>query len=129
MSAVVDPTQLNFQDVPNNTVPQDGPKGVPLLLDFSGAVTEYDLDMTIPRQQNRISQIQTIYIDASKSAHGMTVIAAGTNQNVTVAGGTQGYYPIAVPNEPRFRFLGTANDAICQVILFNVPIPGQSWSV
>lgn len=128
MSSQINPLGLNFQDIPNNTVPQDGPKGIPILLDFSGAVTEYDLDLSIPRQQNRISQIQSVYIDASASTAGMTVIANGTNQAIKVQGGTQGYYPIAVPNEPKLRFLGTANDAVCQVILFNVPIPGQSWS-
>jgi hypothetical protein len=124
---IIDPTSLNFQDIANDLVPQDGPKGIPILLDFSGAVTEYDLDMTIPQQQNRISQVQTVYIDASGSTAGMTVICKGTNQNITVKGHTQGYYPVAVPNEPRFIFLGTASDAIIQIILFNAPIAGVNW--
>jgi hypothetical protein len=79
---IIDPTSLNFQDIANDLVPQDGPKGIPILLDFSGAVTEYDLDMTIPQQQNRISQVQTVYIDASGSTAGMTVICKGTGISI-----------------------------------------------
>jgi hypothetical protein len=125
---ILDPMQLNFQDTTNNLVPQDGPKGVPILLDFSGSQTEYDLDMTIPQQQGRVTQIQTVYIDASLSTAGMSVVVSDTNQKVTVKGKTQGYYPIAVPNPPKFRFFGTASDAIIPIILFNVPIAGVNWS-
>lgn len=124
---IINAAGLNFQDAPNNTVPQEGPKGIPILLDFTGAVTEYDLDMTIPQQQNRISMVQTVYIDASASTAGMTIVVQGTNQRVTVKGKTQGYYPVAVPNEPKFQFLGTANDALIPIILFNVPIAGINW--
>lgn len=125
---IVNPAGLNFQDAPNNTVPQEGPKAIPILLDFSGAVTEYDLDMTIPREQNRISMVQTIYIDASLSTNGLTLICEGTNQRITVKGKTQGYYPIAVPNEPKLQFFGTASDAIIPIILFNTPIAGVQWA-
>lgn len=124
---ILNPASLNFQDAPNNTVPQEGPKGVPILLDFSESTSEYDLDMTIPQQQGRISMVQTIYIDASASTNGMTVICQGTNQKVTVKGKTQGYYPVAVPNEPKFQFVGTANDSLIPIILFNVPIAGVNW--
>ena len=124
----INPAGLNFQDIKNDLVPQDGPKGAPLLLDFSGiGITEYDLDLTIPRQQNRISMIQTIYIDTSNSDTGITVICGGTNQNITVKGRTQGFYPVAIPNEPTLRFLGTASTTIYQVILFNIPIAGVNW--
>lgn len=125
---IVNPAGLNFQDAPNNTVPQEGPKAIPILLDFSGAVTEYDLDMTISREQNRISMVQTIYIDASLSTNGLTLICEGTNQRITVKGKTQGYYPIAVPNEPKLQFFGTASDAIIPIILFNTPIAGVQWA-
>lgn len=125
---LLDTTKLQYSTPNSQLVPQEGPIGVPLILDFSGAVTEYDLDMLLPVEQGRISMVQSIYIDLSNANANVSVTIRGTNQVITAKAGTQGYYPVSVPNPPYLIFTSQANNARIQVILYNVPISGVVWA-
>lgn len=126
---LINPAQLNFQDTSSNVLPAEGPKGVPLLLDYSGSVTEYDLDMLIPQQQGYMSAVQSIFIDLSASgAADLVVTVNGTNQQIHAKAGTQGYYPLPCPNPVKLTFVSTSGTAVVYVMIFNVPMSGLVWT-
>ena len=120
---------LNYSNPQNQLVPDEGPKAIPLLIDFSGATTEWDVDLTNQQQQQYISMIQTLFIDASLSADDVFVTFPITGQKIQAKAGTQGYYNVLCPNPPRMMFTGTADTQVIPVFLINVPIAGVVWSV
>jgi hypothetical protein len=113
----------------NQLVPDEGPKAIPLLLDYTGAVTEYDLDLLQTIQQGFISMVQTLYIDLSQSSNDLTVVVNGSNQIVVAKAGTQGYYQVLAPNPAKFAFQSASGGVIIPVFLINVPIAGVVWLV
>jgi hypothetical protein len=122
--------ELNFFPMTSQEVPDEGPKAIPLRLDFSGTTTEYDLDLTNQQQQGYISMIQTLYIDLSATgAADLVVTMNGSNQVIQAKAGTQGYYSVMCPNPPKLKFTSTADSAVVPVFLINVPIAGVTWSV
>lgn len=123
-------SNLNYQNPHNQEVPDEGPKALPLLLDFSGTVTEYDLDLTNQQQQGYITMIQTIYIDLSRSgAADLTITINGSQQVIKAKAGTQGYYSVLVPNPPKLTFASSASSAVVPVYLINVPVAGVVWTL
>ena len=125
--ANLDQTALQYQPVNNQEVPQEGPKAIPLKLDFSKA-TEYDLDLQNLQERGFIAMVQTIYIDNSAAASPTSAVFNTTNQNVTAAPATQGYYSVLCPNPPRMKFLNTSGADQVVVFLINVPIAGVVWA-
>jgi hypothetical protein len=118
---------LNYQPLSNQEVPQEGPKAIPLLLDFTSS-GEYDVDLTTQQQQGRISMIQSIYIDLSGATNDMSVTMPISGQKVTAKAGSQGYYSILCPNPPRLIFTSsTSGGTLVPVFLMNVPISGVTW--
>jgi hypothetical protein len=125
--AILDGTQLNFQDPQAQLVPTEGPKGIPILLNFSSSA-QYTLDLTLQVDQKKISMVQTVYVDASSATDDLSITINGTNQVVIAKAGTQGYYQLLVPYPPRFTFDNSSGSDLIPIILLNVPIPGVVWS-
>jgi hypothetical protein len=108
-------------------IPDEGPKALPLTLDFTAA-NEYTLDYSSMQQRGFLSLIQTLYVDTQNSDVALTVTIAGGGQVVIAKGRTQGYYPVLVPNPPRFTFSAENAGCLVQVYLINVPIQPGQWS-
>lgn len=115
-------TQLN-----NQTLPDEGPKAIPVLLNFDAATDTFELDLSQREQQGWISMIQSFYIDMRDAANPMTILIDGSNQKVTAKPATQGYYSGLVPNPTKLTFLALAGTGIVTVYLINVPIAGMVW--
>lgn len=125
-----DTSTLRFQVINNQVIPDEGPKAMPLVLDFTtGAPIE--LDLTLMQQRAIMSMVQSIFIDASQSANDIAVtVGAGGGQTIIAKTKTQGYYTILAPNPAKLVFtsLNGGTDNV-SVILLNVPVPGVVWDV
>ena len=117
---------VNVQQLSNQEVPDEGPKGVPLLLDFSSAA-EWDLDLTNQQQQQRISMIQSAYIDLSGATDDLVITMPIGGQVVRAKAGTQGYYSLLCPNPPRLNFANSSGSDVVPVFLLNVPVASVVW--
>lgn len=121
--------QTRFSVIPNQAIPTEGPKAIPLVLDFSAANNEgIEVDLTMFEQQARMSMVQTLYIDMSQAANPLTVNCNDSGQKIVAKVGTQGYYNVLVPNPAKFRFESVQGSTDnLPVYLINVPIPGVVW--
>ena len=129
MDTPINPNSLNVTLPKNQTVPAEGPKAVPVRLDFTGAtITGYELDATLLEQLRYLSMIQTIYIDMVNNPNSLVVTVENGGQVIQAKGNTQGYYPILVPNPMKLFFRSSANSQIIPVFLINIPIAGVIWS-
>lgn len=123
--------QLNAASIPvfNAQVPEEGPKCVPLLFDFTGSTTEIDLDLTQLIDNRLISMIQTLFIDTTGAAGTLSIKINGSNQTITVKANTQGYYPVMVPNPAKFVATSTAGATkIFTIVFINVPVAPGQWA-
>jgi len=103
-------------------VPAEGPKCVPLSLDFT-ATTLYVLDYGNLQSRNFLSMCQTLWVDNSLSATVLTITIPGTAQVLKIPAGVQGYFTCLCPNPIYITFASTGA-VICQVTLCNFPV----WS-
>ena len=110
----------------NQYIPDEGPKVLPLLLDFTQADT-YNLDAESLMDRGFLSMVQTIFIDLKDSTVAFTVTINGTGQIVKAKAHTQGYYPILCPNPVKLQF-DCQNGPLMRVFLINVPIAGAVWA-
>src|SRR5215471_13660000 len=83
-------------------MPEEGPKCVPMTLDFT-ATDSYDLDFSSIVNRAFISMVQTVFVDTSTSGVNVTITVPGSQQIIKVKAGTQGYYPILMPNPIKFK--------------------------
>lgn len=127
-NAPVQPTQVGYQaaGIYNGPIPPEGPKCIPIQLDFS-AQNSYLLDFTLIQQRGFISELQAVFIDNSLNASPVMLTVNGTNQVVQVGGGTQGIYPIFVPNPPKFTAFSNGGVNVGMQFL-NVPITCVNWN-
>ena len=116
-------TQLN-----NQTLPDEGPKAVPLILNFDATTDTIDLDFGQRQQQGWLSMVQSIYIDAKDAANPVSVTFESSNQKITAKPQTQGYYSALCPNPVKMRFTALMNTGIVTVYLINVPVAGAVWA-
>lgn len=122
--------QLQVASIPvyNAQVPVEGPFALILSLDFS-ANASYSLDLEqITAQGGNISMIQSLFIDSTGLTGNLTTLVGGVVQTIIVKQNTQGYYPVACPNPPRFVFTNSGGAGIAKVILLNIPIAPGQWA-
>lgn len=125
--AFIDQKQLQQVLIQNQFVPDEGPKAIPVLLDFTGAVDTYILDIELLQNQGRMSMVQTLFIDLSQSANPLTVTING-GQTIIAKARTQGYYTILAANPFKATFQSLAGGVVIPVQLINSAIPGVVWS-
>lgn len=123
--ANINANQLAFYAVQCLTVPAEGPRAIPLALDFSSAGT-YSLNLQNFEARNFISQIQSMYLDNSANTASLTVSFPGTNQQITIAPNRQGYFMVACPNPASITF-SSAGGVLVNVQLYNFPQTNNDW--
>lgn len=114
----------------NQVIPDEGPKAIPLVLDFSSSAGDpIEIDAQYLQSLGRFSMLQTIFVDMSDAANNLTIKVNGSGQKIVAKVGTQGYYSVLAPNPFKLVFEtspgGTDN---LPLYLINVPIPGVVWS-
>ncbi len=121
---------LPLMAVQNTFLPKEGPKAIPLSLDYTGGVTEYDMSVSDLYQQGsgfpNISGLQTLYVDNKASTEPFIVFVSGSGQSLTIKAGAQGYFPIISPKNGSINFSGAG--AIVRVILLNFPCSAAEWA-
>jgi hypothetical protein len=119
--------QIVPQPIKNALIPAEGPKCIPINLDFTASTT-YALSLQNLQSRDYVSIIQTIFIDNSSNADTMTVTTGVANQAIIAPPYTQGYYPVLCPQPPAFVF-ATQGGVVVPIQLINVPMPCAVWSV
>lgn len=115
----------------NQVIPDEGPKEIPLVLDFSASNGDPILvDLTLFGQDGRFSMLQSIFMDLSQSPNDVQVTIDISNQRIVAKTKTQGYYSVLAPNPIKLKFESLQGGLIAvPVALINVPIPGTVWNV
>jgi hypothetical protein len=122
MSAI---SQLNSSPVTLERtlgVPAEGPKCVPLTLDFSSIQT-LELDYGNMQSRGFLAMCQTLWVDNFNSATILTILIPGTGQTLKIPAGVQGYFTCLCPSPIHMIFSSTGG-VVCQVTLCNFPV----WS-
>jgi hypothetical protein len=110
----------------NALVPKEGPRMVPFEVAFPTAPS-FEIDLTMTVQQRRITVVQSVYMDCSLCDAPVTLQVENTFLNIEAAAGTQGYYPLLVPDTPKF-IVSSTSMAKCILIFLNVPVPSTVWN-
>jgi hypothetical protein len=121
---------LNQLVVKNQLIPPEGPIAIPLTLDFSLAtgLTRYTIDLSQQQWQNRISMVQSIFIDLSATGVALTLTDLNSGHTIVANPHTQGWYAILspVPTKYQINCDGGANNV--SIFLCNTSIPGVVWA-
>lgn len=107
-------------------VPCNGPKSVPIPLDFSTGGPTFEIDLTNINQQGDFEAIQTIYLDNSANPFSASILCRNTNQLVIIPAGAQAYMPLLQPNPPDIQ-ITSQGTAKVGVQLLNFYLPPCVW--
>lgn len=106
-------------------VPAEGPKVIPLALDFSVQGSfEFDIQMQLSLAQ--ISCIQSIYVDNYDSAAPLVIELPSTQQRIVVPAGNQGFWPVLADLNGTIIF-SSADTIPCRVHLMNFSSAQANW--
>lgn len=113
--------------IANVIIPKGGPKTIPLIIDFSG-ITEWEVDGSQVVERGKIEYIQALWIDNYSNANPLTVQMNLTNMRLVVPARSQGFYPVLMPNPPKFKFTTQAGPKVFLQFL-NVPVQPMTWVI
>ncbi|MDE2020111.1 MAG: DUF1859 domain-containing protein [Patescibacteria group bacterium] len=116
----------SFQ-IPNKAVPVEGGIGIPVadVIPAGGSVSH---DLAVEQTSGAIGFVQSVYIDNSANAAAYTLQVGGTQQNITVKGKTQGYYPV-VPFTGTFQWTSSmAGGGTVNLIFMNQRFEAAQWA-
>lgn len=109
----------------NGLVPKEGPRAVPVQLDFT-ATTTAELDFALAQAQARLTGVQAIWIDNTNSGSDLVIVAQSTGQRIVVKARHQGSFPVIGAIPPKF-VLTSSGGVIIESLWLNVPIPANEW--
>lgn len=90
-------------------LPYEGDRAFPLTIDFS-VDTSWIIDFLGLQEQNKISQVTTIYVDAVDSGQATIFYFPVSQQRIVVPAGAQVYLPVLCTNPPQLIVQGTSGD-------------------
>lgn len=125
--AIYNSSVLRAVSLAMQMVPKEGPLGVPLNFDFS-AQPFYLVDFSEATQQNRISCVQSLYIDASGVDAPIVVQDQSTGFTIVAMPRTQGFYQFMTPNPAKIQVSCASAVSGVQVFAYNIAIPSAVWS-
>lgn len=106
--------------------PSEGPKGMPFVASFA-AQADFDINFLIEESIGQIAFIQSVWIDNSQNANGLTITWDLLGQVIAVKKHTQGTYPVIAGKNPTCRISSTAGDYTAKLIFLNIPLPFATW--
>jgi len=125
--SLIDASNLFARDCSNQAAPPDGPKAIPVSLDFSALAT-YTLDYSNAQNLGKFSMLQAVYVDNSTNGSAVSITVTGTGQVLTVPANSQAYLPILVGNPIFLTFTSNGNVSVT-VFLLNFPVAPAIWHV
>jgi hypothetical protein len=111
---------------------EEGPRiTTPVVITSTGNTV--NLDLAFEDAQGSITNIQTMYIDASESVSPFILFFPETQQSFFIPAMTQGYYPIAVGWQVQLQataqpISGTNDSSTIRIQFLNVPIAASNWA-
>ena len=111
----------NFFSVNNMTLPPEGPRVIPVNVDFA-AQTEVEIDLSTLTDSNYISYVSGAWFDNSANAHDVTCVVGGSNQRILIPASVQLMLPVFAVNPPLFEFSQGANGDLLRVFFVNFPV-------
>lgn len=117
----------------NQLVPAEGPKSIPVSLDFAaliaaGLVPEFTLDYGNQQAQAQFSVFQSVYMDNAVNGSPLTMLIETTQQSITCPANSQGYFAVLCQNPLKLRFSSNGNVRV-SVHLLNFPVAPAVWLV
>ncbi len=123
----INPKSIPFFTVTNLEVPCEGPRCLPLRLDFSLDV-EYQINLQNTEALKQFSMVQSLFIDNSGNGNSLTISNPLTGQSITTGANKQAYKNVLCPNPAQLNFLSNGG-VVCKVHLLNFPVTNCEWSV
>lgn len=115
------PTPNSWISNNNMTLPPEGPRTVPVNIDFS-VLTEQSIDFTQSINNGWISYISGVYFDNSANANDVTLKMDGSNQSIIIPASKQGWFPILATNPPVFTVSQASTGDVCKLQFLNFPV-------
>lgn len=112
--------------VNNQIVPPEGPRVIPVQLDFTNTDT-IEVDLGQLQQRGFMNMVQTVFVDLNGNANNLVIKVNGALQNIVCKANTQGYYTILAPNPAKLAFVCVIGGGTVTVHLCNSPISGSVW--
>lgn len=120
---------LQISQIQNMYVPSEGPKAIPVNLDYTGGSASplvYTLDLQNFQSLGNLQMVQTLYVDCSASSNDLTMTMS-SGQVIVAKAGTQGYYAVLCPNPVKIAFSSATSSVVIPVFLINTALPGVVW--
>lgn len=135
MPQIINAAGLRPCGVENQMSPADGPKAIPIPLDFSvtaathqNGVPDYTLDYSSQQANAKFSVLQSIYVDNGLNGSSLTVTCNGTGQRVTCPANSQGYFMVLCQSPIKLDF-ESAGNVQASVEMLNFPTAVAVWRV
>lgn len=116
---------IHTYDIHNLKLPQEGPRTVPVVLDFTLA-SEILIDGSQLADTKKLTIVQGVYIDNSQGQNAISLRADVTNAVITCPAGFQGYFTLIAINP--FKIYATGGNDRIVIYLYNMPISPAVWS-
>src|ERR1017187_8765065 len=114
------------QEIYNALVPPEGPRMVPYVADFPTAAI-FEVDFTMTMQQQRMTVVQSVFIDARNATASVSLSVEGTQLVIELEAGDQGFFPLLVPKTGAKFLISSSSTAPVTIIFINVPVPADVW--
>jgi hypothetical protein len=111
----------------NQLVPKEGPKALPIPLDFT-VQQSYEIDFGIIAQAAQLEHIQCIYIDNKDNSQPVTIVTDIIGQTLVCPPQRQGFFPIVIASNSPKIIVTSIGGTNCTLIVMNVPMPSGTWA-
>jgi hypothetical protein len=118
---MVDTAQIAGFPVAYPGFTKEGQRAFPLTFDFT-AIASYTTDLETQFQNGMFKALQTVFFDNADNANPATLLFSPVGPRIVIAKQSQGYFPIALVNPPRFTLSTTIAAISVRLIFYNFPV-------
>lgn len=118
----------NLLDLPtfNGKVPNDGPRTIPVPVDFATA-SVWSLDLSLQTKLKIVGFLQTVFVDNKDSDEPLYIRTDTVRQVICIPGRSQAYVPLLMTDSPSLE-LESASGLRMLLHFMNTPMPLHVWS-
>lgn len=128
MAGLIGPNSQPIRIYTNDIICDELPTQLLLTADFS-SIDEYTADLSGLVQNGKISAVRSVFFDNARNGAKAIMTIENTNQTLVFPANTQGYLPVVMNTDIRFRLNGTAAlNNILKLTLLNFMVQPFIWS-
>jgi hypothetical protein len=129
MAGIIANGNLRIVIVQNQMLPKEGPQVIPSgFIDLTQNGGLYTLDLSNEQWLNKISGIQTLFIDNSTSGVSVAIKDQNTGHEIVADPHTQGFYAFMSSKPTNLQINGPGGPTNFQFFMINTPIPPVVWA-